>query len=398
MLKLKFLGQLKMEYDGKDLTSQVSGKSMALLAILLVQRNHQASRRQLINYLWPDSGQEAGRYNLRYNLWQLKKLIPPESSGEHFLMITKDTCRINERFTYTSDLGRILSAQVENTDDLAELEELYSQFTGDFFGEQTFHGCDEFEEMVVMQRYCLEHKKLQLLKKLVLLYHERGEHEKCLQALNDCETLDPYDETNAEIRIRIFTAMGSFGEAVKFYQKFYHKLARDIGAEPSEKLKQLIGKVRNRNTAAVQDDPENPSAYLDTRSHISLSVTALSQVESYLLADIAGNLQQCGRIQISSYLEPGQLADLAFIQPLCGKPAENVPMVRVIQAFITLISSLCSDGFTLELSINGSPDALSAEVLHLLQTRCGQNLVLKQMQEDEAGQVPSSEMECFKLK
>ena len=154
MLKLKFLGQLKMEYDGKDLTSQVSGKSMALLAILLVERNHQASRRKLISYLWPDSDQEAGRYNLRYNLWQMKKLIPQELSGEHFLIITKDTCRINERFAYTSDLGRILSAQVEHTDDPSELESLYSLFTGDFFGEQTFHGCDEFEEMVV-RRYAL---------------------------------------------------------------------------------------------------------------------------------------------------------------------------------------------------------------------------------------------------
>lgn len=132
MLKLKFLGELKIECDGKDLTGAVSSKAMALLAILTVQKGRQMTRRELINYLWPDSEPAAARYNLRYNLWQIKKLAAPDKDGNSFLIITKEQCRINDKFEAESDIARILSADINQCDGLSQLESVYSLFTGDF--------------------------------------------------------------------------------------------------------------------------------------------------------------------------------------------------------------------------------------------------------------------------
>lgn len=369
MLKLKFLGELKIECDGKDLTGAVSSKAMALLAILTVQKGRQMTRRELINYLWPDSEPAAARYNLRYNLWQIKKLAAPDKDGNPFLIITKEQCRINDKFEAESDISCILSADINQCDGLSQLESVYSLFTGDFFENCYFPGCEELEELIIMQRYSLEHIKLRLLKKLIRLYYESGETEKCLKALRDCEELDPYDENNAEIRIRLLMEQGRYAESLSYYQRFYKKLARDIGVEPSEELKQLMGKAGsfgNRREEGLQE--------------IAVSVFAISAAEGYLMADIirallehkafSGNRER----PFEAFLTERQREDLAFIQPLLGNASVCVPMARVADAFIRLVSSICGSGVSLSISVSGKMDALSAEVLQLLKKKLGDRL------------------------
>lgn len=370
MLKLKFLGELKIECDGKDLTGAVSSKAMALLAILTVQKGRQMTRRELINYLWPDSEPAAARYNLRYNLWQIKKLAAPDKDGNPFLIITKEQCRINDKFKAESDIGSILSADINQCDGLSQLESVYSLFTGDFFENCYFPGCEELEELIIMQRYSLEHIKLRLLKKLIRLYYESGEAEKCLKALRDCEELDPYDENNAEIRIRLLMEQGSYAESLSYYQRFYKKLARDIGVEPSEELKQLMGKDGSFGNRREEDGLQE----------VAVSVFAISAAEGYLMADIIRALLEHKAFSgdrerpFEAFLTERQQEDLAFIQPLLGNATGCVPMARVADAFIRLISGICGSGVSLSISVSGKMDALSAEVLQLLKKKLGDRL------------------------
>lgn len=370
MLKLKFLGELKIECDGEDLTGAVSSKAMVLLAILIVQKGKQMTRRELINYLWPDSEPAAARYNLRYNLWQIKKIAAPDKDGNPFLIITKEQCRINDKFVVESDLGSILSADINQCDSLPQLESVYSLFTGDFFENCYFPGCEELEELIIMQRYSLEHIKLRLLEKLIQLYYEGGEAEKCLKALRDCEELDPYDEKNAETRIRLLMEQGRYAESRSYYQRFYNKLARDIGVEPSDSLKQLMGKSDSFGNQRDEDGMQE----------ISVSVFSISAAEGYLMGDIIRALlehktfsEKRGR-PFEAFLTERQREDLAFIQALLGSTTGCVSMARVADAFIRLISGICDNGVSILISVNGKMDALSAEVLQLLKQKLGDRL------------------------
>ena len=100
-----------------------------------------------------------------------------------------------------------------------------------------------------MQRYCLENKRLALLKKLVEIYGEKGQDALCLSALQDLEEIDPYDEAAAERRIGILIEQGNYNEAVRYYQNFYNKLAVDSGKHPAL-LSELKRIVCNLSTAS----------------------------------------------------------------------------------------------------------------------------------------------------
>ena len=168
MLKIDFLGTLKIESEGMNITDKLSSKSQALIAILMTKKRLRCSRKELIGYLWPESSEEAAKYNLRFNLWQLRKTICVQPSGQPFLIITRDDCQINEKYSYQCDFRQIIEADVENCD-IGRLEELRCMFRGDFFENRYFSDLEEFEELMIMQRYILENKRQVILKRLMEL-------------------------------------------------------------------------------------------------------------------------------------------------------------------------------------------------------------------------------------
>lgn len=75
-----------------------------------------------------------------------------------------------------------------------------------------------------------------------------------------------------------------------------------------------------------------------------------------------------------AFLTERQQEDLAFIQPLLGNATGCVPMARVADAFIRLISGICGSGVSLSISVSGKKDSLSSEVLQLLKHKLGERL------------------------
>lgn len=364
MLKLKFLGEIKIQLDQEDISAKISSKGAAMVAILMMQKNKRISRRELLGFLWPESTDDAAKYNLRYNLWQLKKLIPPDGQGEHFLIVTKDFCKVNEAYDFQCDLRQIVEADIDNISDISSLEGLRELLAGDFFENQYFSGCDEFEEMIIMQRYSLENKKLSLLKKMIAVYFDQNLQDKCLAALADCEEMDPYDEENAEKRLLILTSRGNYRDAVRYYQRFCNKLAFDIGVEPSETLKGLAGQIRNQEKKAAT------VYHLDTR--------CMKTVECYWMSSVLRALAQIADLRLADYLSPGQMADLSYIEREFGDQPAFTSLARVVDSFLALLTGLCQDQKSMEIKIENPEDMdqVSMEVMALLRELCGTRLVI----------------------
>ena len=55
MLDIKFLGKVKIEYDGIDITDKFGAKTKALLSLLILNKDKSLNREKIISYLWPDS-------------------------------------------------------------------------------------------------------------------------------------------------------------------------------------------------------------------------------------------------------------------------------------------------------------------------------------------------------
>ena len=74
-LKIELYGDMRIEFFGRDLIGVLSKKSVALIAYLMCAPSRQASKSTLKDLLWIDAGEKAA-YNLRFNLWSIKKNIP----------------------------------------------------------------------------------------------------------------------------------------------------------------------------------------------------------------------------------------------------------------------------------------------------------------------------------
>lgn len=364
MLKIKFLGELKIQLDQKDITDKISSKGAAILAILMMQKNKQITRRKLLGFLWPKSTDDAAKYNLRYNLWQLKKLLTDTETGEPFLIVSKDFCKINRRYAYVCDLCDVAEADIEHIQSPARLEELRELLSRGFFENQYFSGCDEFEEMIIMQRYSLENKKLHLLKKMIEIYYNGKQDEKCLKALQDCEELDPYDETNAEKRIRLLIKSGDCDGAIGYYRRFCSRLALDIGMESPDSLKKLAGKIQTGSE-------KNSGVY-----HVE--AVCLKSVDCYFMAGVLKGLSQIKELHFTDYLSPGEMADLSYLCREFSKLPQKTSMARVVDSFLTLITGICGNQKSIEIKIENyeSIDPISGEVLELLRKKCGTQLVI----------------------
>lgn len=357
MLKLKFLGELNIRLNGKSVTDKVSSKSVAILALLFSGEKHQMSRRELMSYLWPDSGEDAAKYNLRFNLWQMRKLFSPEKTDKPFIKVNREYCSINPDYPYECDLEEILRSDIEQEQNPEKLEKLFKLFTGDFLQNRYFSGCAEFEEMMIMQRYSLENKKMKLLKKLISVYYREGKVELCLKALVSCEEMDPYDEENARIRIELLVKEEKYNEAIHYYQRFYSKLTGDIGTEPCEELKHCAGRIRKLNSA--------------DRQRLRIFARALPHIEYYWMAEVIKELLETEGFQIETYLEKAQISDLAYIQYRLGECRQIPSATRIADGFLTLIFNICEKGQELELELfpEEEIDPISADVIKILKER-----------------------------
>lgn len=142
-----------------------------------------------------------------------------------------------------------------------------------------------------------------------------------------------------------------------------------MGAEPSPELQELSKQFHLQKTK----DAEGRVLHLEVCTIPSLPGGWMSQVLKALC--------QSGKITWSDYLTEQQLADLAYFQPILPAQAPApVPMVRIAEAFMDLITGLCLGKQLCRLeihSLNGAPlDTLSQDVAAVLQKKCGHKLVI----------------------
>ena len=80
--------------DDADVSDQISSKAAAIIALVLMRETRQMRRSDIISYLWSESSDDAAKYNLRFNLGQIKKALV-QADGESLLLVSKDDIKVN---------------------------------------------------------------------------------------------------------------------------------------------------------------------------------------------------------------------------------------------------------------------------------------------------------------
>lgn len=359
MLKLFFLGNLKIIYNDENITAQLGSKACALIFLLLESESWRLQREKIISYLWPDSKEEAARYNLRYNLWEIKKTIKEDEAGNAFLISDNTSCRINDKYEFICDFVVAREFDKRKRYAMGELLRFRDFFSGELYEGAYFKGCDDLNNLILYRRIEFEKLKVQIMQATAELLKKEENYEAEISVLREILMIEPYDEDVAYQLMEAYSKSGKRAEALNFYKNFSNTLAFSINIAPGEAL---IEKYRQIQEGAQYDEFEGKKKQASDKSAgrsgrpmpsaageravvpDSIVITCMEGVPYFWLSDLVKGLKtQYGEI-LRRTLSERELFCLGLIQSDLwrgGSPASSdgqILSVNIMNACVKAVS------------------------------------------------------------
>ncbi|NJC97482.1 MAG: hypothetical protein FIB03_14290 [Anaerolineae bacterium] len=237
MLKLSFLGPLKVEQTGEPAGHFVSTKALALLCYLAMRDGPQA-REHLAGLLWGEMPEERAKANLRMALYNLQKLLPGS------LIVTRLTVTFNRDQPYRLDVEAFNSGLNTSEEQFASLRSALNLYRGEFLEGLYINTAPEFEMWLLEQR---EHLRLifsRALEKLANHYMARADWAASIEVFHRLLAIDTLQE---DVHQRLMLALarnGQFEAALAQYQNCCRALKKELGVEPSPETTALFERIQ----------------------------------------------------------------------------------------------------------------------------------------------------------
>ncbi|WP_324822628.1 AfsR/SARP family transcriptional regulator [Sinanaerobacter sp. ZZT-01] len=389
MLNICFLGKLRFEWKGEAIEDQLGAKAFALICLLVLNKNRYLSREKIIGYLWPDSNEEAARYNLRYNLWLIKKNIGTDERGNTFLHIDKECCGINKEFNFTCDILDIMKFKPSKKDSVESILRMKQLFRGDFLEGCYFNKCDEFNELIIYERINFEQRKVKILKRLVELYEKDKQYEVCLETINEILEIEPYDEEMVSKILDIYVRCGKRVAAITYYNQFSSQLAGNLGIAPSDALRDKYNEIRLNISETTSNEEcsqcpqkckKNGSStdkQINQRLELKIITDGIKNIPFFWMSDVTEKIiilvepQDILRLSKIDRLSLGciqsRLLDMKEDSPDISFSFEKIRDVCIVNAFIKLLKLICEEHKLTILILNSKElDEVSADVVQYL--------------------------------
>ncbi|WP_022819768.1 AfsR/SARP family transcriptional regulator [Fusobacterium russii] len=342
MLDIKFLGKVKIEYDGINIADRFGAKTKALLSLLILNKNKPLNREKIVSYLWPDSTEDSGKFNLRFNLWQLRNAIGLDKNGNEFLNTGRSHCGINLNYIFSCDVIDIRKFEIKENVTAKELEKLREKFSGDFFEGFYFKNCEEFNENIILERSYFEDKKVKILLKLVEIYELEENFDKCVEILKELINIEPYDEEIALRILEVYEKSGKKSSAIIFYDNFKKRLMTFLGICPSEDLEKKYLELKSKDIRIEKNDiivnKENLINF--NKEQVFLETHCIGEIKYYWINNFLDEITE--KINIEDYLTKQEIKDLSYIniklitEELLIAPSD----VRIINILLKLLEEI----------------------------------------------------------
>jgi DNA-binding SARP family transcriptional activator len=238
MLRVRVLGELSLERDGRRLEPPASRRARELLAWLALHPGPHA-RGELAGRFWPDVLDESARTSLRNALWAVRRAL---EGGAGALVATRERVELAGEPAVWVDARELARLAREGRHD-----EALSLCRGDLLDGLDSDWVHEAREQqrAEVGRICAE---------LVAHAEADGDLARAVELTRRRVALDPLSEESQRELIRLLAANGDRAAALAAYARLRERLRAELGIAPSPATRRLVDDLR------VERAPPLPAA------------------------------------------------------------------------------------------------------------------------------------------
>ncbi len=325
-IELVLLGRPQLRSNDRDLTPAVGAKSMALLALLAAEAPAPLPRERIAGTLWSDKREDAARYRLRHELWDLRRTL-----GAEVVQSDQTACWLDPSTGVRIDLLEFLRGSARlgigtrqpkaTAEEVAALSDLAALYQGDFLRDLTVRGAPVFEEWLMAER-----ERLRLLGQDVLWNLARAQQAAqapadAAQTLARLLSLDPLRERNYRALMAVYLAQNDQAAALRVYQDCRETLAAELGAQPSKDTERLYEIIKHGSGDSTRREFDRANAFFKLRQ-FDQALAACHAADLLFPDSLAASEIALLRAEIA--LAQGKSADVSSLIQLARQTLQNL--------------------------------------------------------------------------
>lgn len=246
-LVANILGGVRITWQGKKLTDFATQKVLGLFCYLLDHRHQSISRDRLITMFWGEFPENQARYNLRYALWNIRKLFKEIDERLEPIDATRNECQLNSNFPIITDVQLfeedfLAPIGKERLPSLIRAAELYR---GKFLDGFTLRNLEEWEEWLYHRREDLQKKALDVFIEIGQNFLEQHHYTKAIEYYMRALSFQNDVENAHEGIIRAYASLGKSSSALRQYSTYVEIMQREYHAPPRASISQLAELIRS---------------------------------------------------------------------------------------------------------------------------------------------------------
>jgi DNA-binding SARP family transcriptional activator len=251
------LGSFSLQIGGQPVQKWRAGKARSLFQYLLVHRDRVVLREKLYEVLWPNSDGSPASSSLKVAMHAVRQIVQagPDGSGRSGVRIVHqdfgyalyaDGLSVDlDEFENLVEAGRAADKAGDRSAALAGYRDAMALYRGDFLAGDT-------ADWIVEQREWCKSLALRVLDRLSTEALHSGDFDELIRWCRRIIELDPYHESAYQLLMSVHGHFGELGAVRRWYDVCVHRLADELGVEPSTETKHAYvaatqGEPRTRN-------------------------------------------------------------------------------------------------------------------------------------------------------
>jgi predicted ATPase/DNA-binding SARP family transcriptional activator len=271
---VSLLGPVRAHVKGRE-TGVSGAKPRLLLVLLALGAGRVVSVDSLIDGLWGDEPPVTARKALQVHISTLRRLLGEEAiateTAGYRLEADVDSIRFE---SMVEDAAHGTNGKREQI--AATLEQALAMWRGVPFADLAD------EPALVPERVRLSELRLGAIERRIEILIEMGRHPEVLGDLERLTADNPYREELRRLQMLALYLSGRQADALKVFQTTRHRLAEDLGIDPSTELQELEQRILEHDPGLPPPPERRPPSYVALPMRRSDLVGRESDIESVL--------------------------------------------------------------------------------------------------------------------